>query len=163
MTKGRFAEGTTVSIERSRYEIEALVTHRGATGFLAGYVQGEGGTIVARIQFALHNRMIRFELRLPPLSDFKKPSRGWRELTDGQAKDKMEAEHRRLWRALALGIKAKLELAGSGIETFEEVFLANIVTSDGGTVKDYVLPAIAEMYTTGKMPSSLMLGPGKSS
>lgn len=159
----RFAEGTTVPIARSREEIESLVTKRGAQGFLSGYAQGEGGTVVARIQFALANRHVRFEIRLPPIGEFKKPRKGqYRPVTDELARKAMEAEHRRLWRALALGIKAKLELAQSGIETFEEVFLANIVTADGMTVKDYVLPAIAEMYESGRVPNQLLLGPGPS-
>lgn len=39
-------------------------------------------------------------------------------------------EHRRRWRALLLGIKAKLEYVQSGIATFDEEFLAHIVIDD---------------------------------
>jgi hypothetical protein len=51
-------------------------------------------------------------------------------------------EERRRWRALHLAIKAKLEIAKEEIETFDEVFLANIVTYDGQTVGEQLVPQL---------------------
>ena len=52
-------------------------------------------------------------------------------------------------------IKAKLESVESGIETFEQAFLANVVLPGGTTVGDYMTPQIAESYRTGQMPPML--------
>lgn len=55
------------------------------------------------------------------------------------------------WRALFLCIKAKLESIESGIETFEDAFLAHIQMPDGQSVSDHVRPRIASAYETGSM------------
>ncbi len=55
------------------------------------------------------------------------------------------------WRALFLCIKAKLESIESGIETFEDAFLAHIQMPDGHTVAEHVRPRIAAAYETGTM------------
>ena len=53
---------------------------------------------------------------------------------------------------MVLVIKAKLEAVESGITTFENEFLANIVLPDGQIVSDFMLPQIEHCYITGKMP-----------
>jgi hypothetical protein len=68
--------------------------------------------------------------------------------------------HRQLWRALLLVIKAKFEIVESGIETFDEAFLSNIVMSDGATVGEWATLQIATMYQQGEMPP-LLPGPTK--
>lgn len=55
------------------------------------------------------------------------------------------------WRTLLLCLKAKLESVESGIETFEDAFLAQIVMPDGGTVAEHVRPRIAEAYAANTM------------
>jgi hypothetical protein len=45
----------------------------------------------------------------------------------------------------------------SNVETFEEAFLANIVTPGGATVADWLIPQIEEGYRIGKMPTQLLL------
>ena len=52
-------------------------------------------------------------------------------------------------RALLLVIKAKLESIESGVETFEQAFLANIVLADGVTVHDRVRADLALEYKGG--------------
>ena len=95
---------------------------------------------MAQVAFRLQGRMLRF--RVP--------------VTDAS-----EQQQRRMWRALLLVIKAKFEIVESGIETFEEAFLSNIVMSDGQTVGDWTAPQIALMYDKGDMPP-LLPGPGQS-
>jgi hypothetical protein len=71
---------------------------------------------------------------------------------------------RQRWRALALVIKAKLEAFESGIETFEQAFLANILLPDGQTVGQWMVPQVEQAYLTGTMPGLLpMLGDGRQS
>jgi hypothetical protein len=57
------------------------------------------------------------------------------------------------WRALALGIKAKLEFIESGISTFEQEFLGHILLPDGKTFGEWALPQIDEIYKTRKIPA----------
>lgn len=146
-----YAEGTKVSPESSQQEIAALVRRYGAEGFMSGWDSG-----VAVVMFRAHNRQVRFRLDLP--TDWHTfrltPTRMTR--SDVAARAALEAEIRRRWRALALAIKAKLECVDTGISTFESEFAMNIVLPDGSTVADHVLPAVAEVYATGRMPSSLL-------
>jgi hypothetical protein len=60
---------------------------------------------------------------------------------------------------LFLCIKAKLESVESGIETFEEAFLAHVLTPNG-TVYDQVHPRLAEIAKTGQMVP-LLPGPSR--
>lgn len=153
-----FAEGTEVSPEKSRAEIEAMLRRYGADKFLSGWTSE-----VAKIGFQAHGRMIRFELPLPQPGEFKTSHGGRRRLNDAAQKRACEAEHRRRWRALALVIKAKLEAVASGVSEFETEFLPFIVMPDGRTVSQHVLPAIATAYRTGDVGAVLELGTGVTS
>jgi hypothetical protein len=135
----RFAETTKVPVMQSRSEIERL---------LGKYKCLQFGTAVdymalkARVQFTAHQRIVRFVVSLPDPKKFKfEASR--------------EQEERRIWRSLLLVIKAKLEAVASGISTFEEEFLAQIVMPNDRTVADMILPQIAESYSSGRMPLAL--------
>ena len=149
----RFAEGTTVPVERSRAEIEALITRYGARKFASGWDDESG---LAVIQFEMLDRRIQFRLHLPdPQSrELTHDGRG-RQRTAVQRENAYQAECRRLWRSLVLVLKAKLESVESGVETFEQAFLANVVLPGGMTVGDYLAPQIAESYRTGQLPPML--------
>lgn len=143
-----FAECTKVSPEKSRAEIESIVTRFGATRFVSGYDTREDGSQQALVEFTMAARRVRFVLHLPAPSDkrFKAARYPWK--PDPRKRD---AEVRRLWRALLLGIKAKLELARSGIATFEEEFLAHIVMpGTNRTVGEHALPALEAAYASGE-------------
>lgn len=151
-----FAEGTSVPIERSRAEIERLVTRFGCQRF---------GSMLdpthATIMFISRGRGVRFTLPLPPRDDkrFLKDGRG--ALRGIEARQRaMEQEHRRLWRALALVVKAKLEAVESGITTFEHEFLAHFVTPDGLTLGDKLIPNLDRVCIEGTANPMLLLGGG---
>jgi hypothetical protein len=150
-----FAEGTTVSPEKTRAEIETVLGRYGAEGF--GYYTEARR---ARIEFKAKGRLIRFDLRLPDPGDkrFWAASRYPYRRSEAQAQAAWEAEVRRLWRALLLAIKAKLELVTSGISVFEEEFLAHIVMPDNRTVGEHALPAIARAYELGHVVGLLPAG-----
>ena len=136
----KFAEGTEVPAERSRAEIERTLTRFGADQF--GYGWRESASVIV---FRAQGRHIRFILPMPTEADLK----GMR------IKDAREREIRRRWRALTLCIKAKLEAVATGIESFEESFMAHIVLPDGRTLAEATLPQIAQAYKDGKMPALL--------
>lgn len=143
----KFAEGTSVSVEKSRAEIEGLIVRYGATH--TAFMSAPGRTM---IMFEAKGRRIRFDLLLPDRDD-KKFLRDGRGTVRGPAKrlEAWEQACRQRWRALALVIKAKLEAVESGITAFEDEFLAHIVMPDGQTVATHIKPSIAAAYESGSM------------
>lgn len=137
-----YASTTRVPVSQTRAEIEHLLERHKAKQY---------GTAVdydlrtARVQFRLHDRVVRFLLALP---DPKKLGNGQR----------LEQAERQRWRALLLVIKAKLESVENTIETFEEAFLGQVVMPNDATVAQIIRPQIAEAYKSGKMPKQLTAG-----
>jgi hypothetical protein len=139
-----YAEKTKVPVVQTRSEIEQLLERHKAKqyGTAVDYDQ-----LTARVQFRLHDRIVRFIIALP---DPKK-------LTGRQ---RFETAERQKWRALLLVIKAKLESVENSIETFEQAFLANVVMPNDRTVAEIMAPLIAESYKGGRMPKALGTGSG---
>lgn len=138
-------------------EIEQNLRRYGATGF--GYGWQEDQEV---IEFIYKEKHIRFVLKLPA----RKAAASLVASKRGRATDaRIEATHqqmiRQAWRALALAIKAKLEMVESGIATFEVEFLAHIVMPDNKTFAEHAIPAIERALSTAE-PPRLMLGPGRS-
>jgi len=147
----RYAEDTTVSIKQSRADVESLVERYGARKFAFGY---DGDKGIATVLFELHDRRVQFRLRMPEKHKFDYTPTGKSRATS--ARDRAwEQECRRLWRSLVLVLKAKLEAVASGVETFEEAFLAQIVLPDGRTYGDVAIPQIGHVYETRQMPPML--------
>ena len=152
-----YAEGTEVTPERSQQEIAAVIRKYGADGYIAGW-QGSR----AMVEFMANARRVRFVIDMPtdPKPYLRTPA--GRTRTGAQAKAALEAEVRRRWRALALVIKAKLEVVQSGITTFESEFMAQIVMPDGRTVAEHVVPVIQESYDRGQVSGRLLAIEGAS-
>lgn len=153
----RYAENTSVSVEKSKAEIEAMLMRHGASQFISGW-QDDGK---AMVQFRMHGRYVRFILELPdPESrEFKQtPSRRYARTAE-EAHKAWEQACRSRWRALCLCIKAKLEAVAAGITTFETEFLPHTVLGNGRTVADEMLPRLTKHYETGLVADALpMLG-----
>lgn len=149
---GQYAADTTVSVEKSRLEIEATLRRYGADAF---YYAAETGR--ASLAFRMAGRMVRFSIALPDPKDraFTHHSRGLR--TPDAAAKAWEQACRQRWRALALVIKAKLEAVAAGITTAEDEFLAHTLLPDGSTVGDWARPQLALAYEGGAMPPPLQL------
>jgi hypothetical protein len=135
----KYAEGTEVPAERSRAEIERILTRFGADQF--GYGSKQDAAVIV---FRANNRHVRFLLPMPEALP---------------AGDKRDREIRRRWRALTMCIKAKLESVATGIESFEESFMAHVVLPNGMTLAEHARPLIEQAYTDGKMPPLLTFNP----
>jgi hypothetical protein len=151
----KFAAQTKVSSEKSKQEIERILTRYGATEF--GYLSRPTEAVIA---FAMAGRNIRFHLPLPDRRDpeFTEYKRGYDSIYErtAEAAEKLyEQAIRQKWRALALVIKAKLEACESGISDFEDEFLAYIALPGGKTMGQLAKPQIAHAYETGEMPPLL--------
>lgn len=152
-----YAKDTDVSSERSRTEIETILTRYGATSF--AYATNENK---AMIQFQASERRVMFIVKIPGRSDpnIKHPIlngklQEHRQNTELQMQQKIDKVARQRWRCLALAIKGRLESVASEIETFETAFHAHIVMPDGKTVGEHTKLSIEHAYSTGKMPPLL--------
>lgn len=134
-----YAERTEVPVAKTRAEIERLLEAAKAKQYLTGV---DYDRCQARVQFRLHDRIVRFSITLPDR----------RKLTGAR----IEREERQRWRALLLVLKAKLESVASQIETFESAFLAQIVLPNDETVVESIHPYIEDAYKSGVMPRALL-------
>lgn len=127
-TKRAYAHGTKVSVSQSQANIMSLVRKHGADGFVIGEDEGW-----ALISFRLNGYVLRFRFRFD---------------------DVKETEVRRLWRTMEMVIKTKLIVAEDGVESFEEIFLSNIVSdANGSTVGDAIIPQLQKGQKVRLLPS----------
>jgi hypothetical protein len=156
----RYAKGTSVSVEKSRGEIERTLKRFGASEFAYAWKQKEGLAIIA---FKARNLQIKFTMRLPLESDdrFTKTSYGSDRSQDA-AERLWEAEAKQSWRALALLVKAKLAAVEASITSFEEEFLSHIVIphQDGriSMVGEWLIPQLPAVYQNRPLPPLLQSG-----
>lgn len=153
-----YAEGTTVTVEKSKLELERLlIKHRsGQRVFASDDVNG-----CATCMFSIAGRQVRLRVPLPTRADLmpenpKEEPRGWRSWSPSQKdawlQKRIDQLTRERWRALVLLVKAKLELVELGLSTIEREFLADIYLPNGRTVHEEFAGAIEASYLTGKMP-----------
>lgn len=148
---GTYAANTTVSVQKSRNELESTLKRYGATGF-AYMTQGQ----VNIIAFEMRERRVMFRLTIPDMTDNEvrlTPAGKIRTVAQRQAA--YEQIERQRWRALNLVVKAKLESVEAQIETFEEAFLPHLVLPNGQTYGQFAIPQIAAAYERQQMPPML--------
>ena len=134
----KFAEGSVVTVQRSRGHLEQLLHAHGAEGFAYGWTADHD-----RVEFVWKGQRVRFTL---PCVDRNKHllTPAGRTRNDNQLQVALDQEDRRRWRALLLVVRAKIEAVETGISIFEEEFLAFIVMSNDRTVGDILVPRIAD-------------------
>ena len=144
-----YAKRTTVSMARSKEEIERVLARYGADSF--GYAT-EGNR--ALITFSMESRRIRMFLVVPEIEEFEYTPTQMKRTAAAQRKAHDQGCRER-WRSLVLIVKAKLEAVAAGITTLETEFLAHMVLPDGQTVGQWLLPQVADAYDTRQMPPML--------
>jgi hypothetical protein len=185
----KYATDTSVSVAKTRGEIEDLVTRSGASRFFSGAEEGRAFVgfvmrcnpkpcpdctgdrplkyrsvcdLCSRTGKVYDSRNVMFELPLPKLDAFR--FNGNRQVRSHEKQhEAWEQACRSSWRALLLAIKAKLVSVESGVESFEEAFLAQLVVKDedGRSVRfgTRAVKAIADAYVRNG-PPQLLLGSG---
>lgn len=147
-----YAANTTVPLERSISEIIGMVRKAGAESI--GQMQERDSFVIV---FALADRRMKF--KVPLVTEYCGPSvAGNGRRVDAAAR--IDQQNRQKGRALMLVIKAKLESVESGVETFEQAFLGNIMLADGQTVYENIAEPIAIEYQTGRANGPLLLTSG---
>jgi hypothetical protein len=140
----RFAQHTTVGVEKSRTEIEALLRRHGAKDLAMAYADNADK---AMIGFRWKDRNFKIVLPLPatvpltPMGRAKKNPEGSR-----------AQEVKRRWRALLLVVKAKLEAIDIGISTMHDEFLAFTMLPGNRTVSDLIQPRITAILEGSTLP-----------
>lgn len=134
---GKYAAETSVPVSKSRDEIERTLARFGASAF--AYFSNSDGQVM--IGFEIANLRVQMQMMLPPKQDYLYSPTG-RYRSAATAESEWEKACRQRWRSLANGIKAKLALVDDGISTVEREFLADIMTPDGQTIGQKVLPEL---------------------
>lgn len=148
----QFAEGTSVSSDRSQQEIQRTLRRYQATEFAYAW-----STDSAAVQFTMRDRQVRFRVPMPDPRDKQfthTPTRGT-ERTRAQADEAYEQAIRQRWRALNLVIKAKLEAVEAGITEFDQEFLAHIVMPNGMTMGEHIIPQMQRALEGAELPALL--------
>jgi hypothetical protein len=142
----RFAEGTPVTVQSSRSEIQSILAKHGCLS-MAWAATPDGDTL----EFILKGKQFRFSIGKPTVDDLKRMYRedgkNWSRVYDTQAK--VDAEWRRRWRANVLLLKAKLEFIEGGDTTLETEFLPYAVLPGGQTVGDYIASGALPLLNAG--------------
>lgn len=146
-----YAETTKVPLEQSIAEIIGMVRRAGAERL--GQYQERDRYVV---MFTLGDRQMKFTV--PLVVEYTGPRQAGNGVVIDPAKW-IDQKNRQKGRALMLVIKAKLESVESGVETFEEAFLANIVIHSGQTVYESIREPLALQYTEGKVGPLMLGGP----
>jgi hypothetical protein len=147
-----YASKTTVPVDRSKAELEALLGRYGADQF--AYMTSAEGAMIA---FRMRERHVRFLMPMPDQQEFRFTPGGRRRTSNAEVGRAWQQAIRSRWRALVLIVKAKLEAVEAGVSTFEREFLADIMLPDGTTVHEWLEPQIEEAYSKGSMPGSIRL------
>lgn len=152
----KYAQTTEVAPEKTRTDIERVLTRYGATGFIYGW---EGDQHM--LAFQIEGRRIQFALTMPDRNSdefrYKKINQHSYVETRTKAQQQIAWEQacRQRWRAFLLIITAKLEAVDAGITTIESEFLAHIALPGGQTVGQWLQPQLEDTYRSGRMPPLL--------
>ena len=124
-----YVRGASASCAASRGDIESLLAGAGAGQIR--FVSEAGRTAIS---FTAGRRRFRIVLELPTGT--------------GQGAEDLrhERETRRRWHALALLFRAKVNAVESGVTSFEEEFLAYMLTPAGQSVYQKTRAMIAQSY-----------------
>ncbi|MBN2560271.1 MAG: hypothetical protein JXQ75_05010 [Phycisphaerae bacterium] len=150
----RYANETTVNVERSQGQIKDTLRRYGVEDFgvlerskeaaIEFIVPVEsGGRIPIRITVPLPDRDAE-EFAVSDAGRRRKPEAAYRA---------WEQAVKQRWRALLLAIKAKLEAVETGISTIEVEFMPFIVLGNGETLGQQLLPKLEVAASEGRVLS----------
>lgn len=153
-----YAKGTKASISKTDDEIKKALRKYGAENFLIGEAGGR-----AQVLFEMNERRIIMRMPLPARDEKRFHKTGARGISrsESAAAALWEQEGREKWRALLLCIKAKLESVSSGVETFEQAFMAHIMLPSGETMSEWAERPDNRAALDAKRMPPLLGPPGK--
>jgi len=167
---GGFAENTSVSVEKTRLELERVLRNYGAMKQGVFYDDIAGLAIVSfeiairaahdPISAPAPKRAVCLRIPLPRLGDrrFLFDERKRTHRPPEKQRTLWEQACRSRWRCILLLVKAKLETVSSGASTLEREFLADLKLADGRTVHE-----VLERSFRGESAGPLLLPAGEPS
>jgi len=130
-------DSTSVLVSRSQEAIRELIyAHKGTGVCIISQRPREGFEAMVTIQEMPYR--IRVMATCNELDKYK------RKMSD---KDKAQ-EERRVWRVLYWHLKAMFEAADSGVIDIRDVIMPYVVTRDGRTLSEHLVPRMAEIMVS---------------
>lgn len=129
----KYAENTTVSVEKSKDDVKELITKHGGTIIFMGFREPSG----LGVRFCISDFMVDYFIA-PNVVD----------------RYKMDQEIRQKWRALFITLKSKFVAIDENLEKVEEAFMAHLLLEEGSgtylpvTAGNKFLPQIRETKMT---------------
>ncbi len=146
--RGRYAQGTQVSADRTQMEIQRILMRWGAdkVGFLSSRTKAE-------IFFEYRGKQFRMSIDLPDPGEerFTLTPTGRKRRAEPQVFAEWEKETRRLWRSLRTVVKAMLIAVEDGVFEFDEAFLPFMLLSNNQTFGQAALPKIDKLVAGGNI------------
>lgn len=150
MNRPNYAKGTSVDANKSKAEIEQLLTNYGASAFLVGWISDPPA---AAVTFEIDGMRYRIVIPMPSPSDddirythANQHSR--RRRSEAAIQSALAQARRERWRALLLTIKGQLVAVDLKIKTLAEAFMAEaVVTNAPGqpTVGEWLRPQLVHI------------------
>ena len=134
-------EQTEVPVSRSQEGIRKLVLGNGGTG-VAFISQPPREGFEAHIP--IDGKVYHIRIAADCIPRERKRVRQSSRYGHRSQRDPMEAEARRVWRVLFYNLKSTFESANSKVMELRELMLSYIVTNDGRTIAERILPRLAE-------------------
>ncbi len=155
-------ETTEVPVSRSQEGIRKLILSRngGKVAFVSDPPK-EGFEAIVEIDGNPYKIRIAGECRTAPEQKWRKTRGGHtiaKETTDKSKRDFSEKEERRIWRVLYYHMKAVFESADSGVMELRELMLPYLVTANGETIAEQIVPKLAQAMQGN---SARLLGSGR--
>ena len=136
-------ENTEVPVAKSQEAIRRLIySHKGTGLNLMSHPPREGFEAMVTVEKLPYHIRIMATCR-------KGPKPGWTFNEKG-----ILQEERRVWRVLYWHLKAMFEAADSGVIDIRDVILPYVVTRDGRTLSEHLVPRMAEL---GQMTADRLL------
>lgn len=136
-------EATGVPVSKSQEQIRHMIyAHKGTGVIIVSQRPREGFEAMVTIaDLPYHVRVMATCRTIPERNKYgqRRPP--------GQLDQARAAEERRVWRVLYWHLKAMFEAADSGVIDLRDVIMPYIVTRDGRTLSEHVIPRMAEIMT----------------
>lgn len=156
----RYASQTTVSVAKTKADIEGLLTAHGCdqVATASGRAEAMIAFVIPRESGTSLGVRIRLPLPNPNLDEFRLTPASGKERSPEVARRLWEQACRAHWRALLLVLKAKLEAIAVGISTLEREFLPDVMMPSGMTVEQTFGEELGRALEAGNGPNLLPSG-----
>ena len=142
----KYANKTTVNIEKSQIEIQKLLRKYGATKYA---IDWENNNLL----FELHGRPVKIHVKDPDINDKEiqfTPSGIQR--TPSKIQDSFKQAKRQMWRVMLLFLKATLEAIDMGVIELDQAMLPFFLLPNGKTISEQILPQLSSDISILSLP-----------